>query len=48
MTPKAKILHFDIPFNTFNNETENFDILEEEAAELIQAISKIKRLMFML
>ncbi len=43
MTPKNRILHFDTPFNTFNNEIENYDILEEEASELIQAISKIKR-----
>lgn len=43
MTPKSRILHLDTPFDTFTNEIENFDILQEESAELIQAISKIKR-----
>ena len=40
---KPRFIDFSIPYNTFNNTTYNYDLLKEESAELIVAVSKVTR-----
>lgn len=40
---KRNFIDFAVPFNTFNNTEYNYNLLKEESAELVVAISKVSR-----
>lgn len=42
-TSSCPIIHFSNPYETFSDDIQNLDILQEECAELIKIVSKTKR-----